>query len=634
MQNNANDGSYWWKSKTSSDLFENVFQYIHHLDTEQSYRSNDNLRNARLYGNYEMLGLNAHGYNQSKTGNSLRNRVTLNVVQSMVDTVVSKMTKNKPRPLFLTEGGNWELKQRSKKLTKFIDGTFSSTQFYEEGEKAFKDSAIFGTGAVKVFAQDGNIKSERVFIEELILDDVEAYYGKPRQMHQVKHIHKEVLVAMFPNQEVMIEQANNDDSKYSTSYVKQAKNLIRVVESWHLPSGKDAKDGRHAIVISNAKLLDEDYTKDYFPFVFFRWNTRPVGFFGQGISEQLAGIQLEINKLLRTIQVAMHLVSVPKIFLEASSKIVSAHINNKIGGIIKFAGSPPTFGNMGNISPDLFTQVDRLYARSFEIVGISQLSAESKKPTGLDSGKALREFNDIESERFLSVGKSYEKAYMDAAKIMIDMARDLYKDNKDLEVQVKGRKFIETIKWSEVDIENEKFVMDVFPTSALSRTPAGRLQDIQDLIDIGFIGKEEGMKLLDFPDLEGSMNMLNADSNNLDKIIDSMMEKGEYISPEPYQNLENGVRKMQQAYLMFKNENAPDDRLELLRQWMEDANGLILKSQQPSPDEIAAQQAEQLQIEQANLAEQELPIAPAPQEENANIPADQLEPELAPEIAI
>ena len=52
---------------------------------------------------------------------------------------------------------------------------------------------------------------------------------------------------------------------------------------------------------------------------------RPVGFFGQGLAEQLQGLQLEINKTLRTIQVSMHLVSVPKQLVEASSKLVSSH---------------------------------------------------------------------------------------------------------------------------------------------------------------------------------------------------------------------------------------------------------------------------------------------------------------------
>ncbi len=58
--------------------------------------------------------------------------------------------------------------------------------------------------------------------------------------------------------------------------------MIKVIESWHLKSGPKAKDGKHTICISSATLFEEQYDKDYFPFVFFRWGDRPVGFFGQG----------------------------------------------------------------------------------------------------------------------------------------------------------------------------------------------------------------------------------------------------------------------------------------------------------------------------------------------------------------
>ena len=336
--------------------------------------------------------------------------------------------------------------------------------------------------------------------------------------------------------------------------------MIRVVESWRLPSHKDSTDGKHTITMGREALLEEEYTKSYFPFIFFRWGERPVGFFGQGLAEQLSGLQLEINKILRTIQVSMHLVSVPKLLVEASSKIVSAHLNNKIGGIIKYAGTPPTYQELGRIPSDLFGHLDRLYQRAYEIAGISQLSAQSSKPAGLDSGKALREFNDIETERFLSVARRYEDTFIDAAHMMIDLAKDIYSYDNSFEVKVKSGKFVETIKWSEVNMDQDKFMMDVFPASALSHTPAGRLQDVQELMQAGFIGKEDALKLLDFPDLEGTMNMLNADTNNLEKIIEKMIEDGEYMPPEPCQNLENAVRKVQQAYLMYRMQGAPSDR--------------------------------------------------------------------------
>ena len=565
-------------------MAQDVQAFVKHIEKEQSYRSSDNLRHARLYGNYDILGLDAYSYTRVETSYNITHRVTLNIVQSMIDTVVSKITKNKPRPTFLTSAGDWTLQSKAKKLTKFVDGIFSSTKFYRLASKAFLDACIFGTGAIKVFVEDGQIKAERVFIEELKVDDTEAYYAEPRQMHQVKYIHKDVLKQMFPSKKVEIETYDYNQDQYPNANTQhKKKEMIRVVESWRLPSHKDATDGKHVITMGRVDLLDEEYTKCYFPFIFFRWGERPVGFFGQGLAEQLSGLQLEINKILRTIQVSMHLVSVPKLLVEASSKIVSAHLNNKIGGIIKYAGTPPAYQELGRIPTDLFGHLDRLYQRAYEIAGISQLSAQSSKPAGLDSGKALREFNDIETERFLSVARRYENTFIDAANMMIDLAKDIYQHDNSFEVKMKSGKFVETIKWSEVNMDEDKFMMDVFPASALSHTPAGRLQDVQELMQAGFIGKEDALKLLDFPDLEGTMNMLNADTNNLEKIIEKMIEDGEYMPPEPYQNLENAVRKVQQAYLMFRMQGAPENRLELLRQYMEDAQGLIMKASQQGP---------------------------------------------------
>ncbi len=201
------------------------------------------------------------------------------------------------------------------------------------------------------------------------------------------------------------------------------------------------------------------------------------------------------------------------------------------------------------------------------------LSAQSQKPSGLDSGKALREFNDLESERFMEVAQRYERTFIEAAKIMVGMAKEIYEEDGEFKVKVKGKKFIETIDWADVDLDEDKFVMEAFPTSSLSSTPAGRLQDVQELLQAGFITKEDGMKLLDFPDLESTMSLANAGIEDIDRMIELMIDKGEYQTPEPYQNLELGIKKCQQAYLKYKSEGADDDRLELFRRWMEDAQG-------------------------------------------------------------
>lgn len=603
------NGTRWWTAK-NKDLYQELFAFVSALESRQQYRTADNLRFARLYGNYDLSGLDVVSYSRSENSYNTVNRVTLNIVQSMIDTVVSKITKNRPKATFLTSGGDFSLQTKAKKLTKFIEGIYSYSNFYEKAALAFTDACIFGTGCIKIYIERGEIKVERVFIEEIKVDDVECYYSKPRQMHQEKYVHKDVLQQMFPKFRREIEVASNIDSTGQGSYMGDLKEMVKVIESWHLPSGPNAKDGKHSICISNATLFEEDYYKDYFPFVFFRWNTRPVGFFGQGLAEQLQGLQLEINKTLRTIQVSMHLVSVPKLLVEASSKIVSSHLNNKIGGVIKYAGTPPQYSPLGGIPSELFSHVDRLYQRSYEIAGISQLSAQSLKPAGLDSGKAIRTFNDIETERFMSVGKRYEKAFLDAAEIMIDLGKDIYEKNEDFGVKSSDGKFVETIKWKDVNMDADKYLMQIFPTSALSTTPAARLADVQDMLTANLINREQAISLLDFPDLESTMDLLTSDNRNLEKVIETMMDEGKYFPPEPYQNLENAVRKVQQAYLMYRLRNAPEERLELLRQYMEDCQTLLMKARdvEESPEDLAQKLAQMGAPAAANQAmEQALP---------------------------
>ncbi len=582
-----NSDYYWWKSKGDA-IAKSIFAQLKRYDTEQAYISAGNYRNMRLYGNVEMYTVRGFSGYRAEESTAMLNRVTLNIVQSMVDTVVSKITKNRPKPTFLTEGGDWALQRKAQKLTQFIEGQYDQTGFYQLAPLAFLDAAIQGTGAIKIYREGKNICAEKVFIDELVTDDHESIYGKPRQLHQKKYIHKDVLLAKFPKKAFEIERLGSAEmSSYASNTYDRARNMLLVTESWHLRSSEESTDGKHTICIDNCTLLEETWEHDYFPFVFFRYGIRPLGFWGQGLSEQLTGLQLEINKILRTIQVSMHLVSIPKIYVEASSNIVSAHLNNKIGGIVKYVGQPPTEGKLGSIPTELFAHLDRLYSRAYEIAGVSQLSANAQKPAGLDSGKALREYNDIESERFMSVGKRYEQGFLDAAPIYIDLIKEIAEENDgNLQIKVKGDKFLKTLDWKEVSLDKDMYLMQCFPTSSLASDPSGRLQDVQELMAAGFIGKEDGMKLLDFPDLRQFYNFNNAGLEDIERAIENIIDKGDYETPEPYQNLNLGITKMQQAYLYYRSQNAPESRLELFRRWIEDASALLKKAE-PQPSSVA-----------------------------------------------
>jgi hypothetical protein len=403
-------------------------------------------------------------------------------------------------------------------------------------------------------------------------------------------------MAQFPEHAEKIEASSSKGLNYRP-IAKSSKDQVFVIETWRLPSKKGKKDGKHVIAIENATLVNEEYKKNYFPFAFIRWNERPVGFYGQGLSEQLTGIQIEINKLLRTAQLSFNMFGVPRLLVEETSKIVDSHLNNNIGNVIRYRGTKPDFNVSNSIHPDVLNQIDRLYSRSYEIAGVSQLSAQSKKPAGVDSAVAMREYNDIESERFVLVGQRYENFYVESAKIMIDLAKEIYEETGEYKVKLKGKKFIEEIDWKDIDVEEDDFIIQPFPVSSLGTTPAGRLQKVQELINGNFIPREEAMELLDMPDIERYMSLEVAAIRNIYNTIDKIVEDGIYTQPEPYQNLAYGIKRFQAEYLICRDNGVEPERLEMLRRWITSATTALAKASAQA-QQAQAGQAQQMEAQQ------------------------------------
>lgn len=597
----------WWQE--SENVHEHLWALVKQLDTNSSNRLNEDSRNLRLYSNRQYINLNLPS-NQRKQQKSLSDsaRLTLNVIKSCIDTAAAKISKTKPRPQFLTSGGDYKSKRKAKQLTKYLDGLFDAGNVYAIAQDCFVDACIFGTGVLKILIQDESVAFERVLPSEIIIDEAEAYYGKPRQMHQRRFVSRHSLKHLFP------EFADVIDGAESSMNASDASNpdILTVLESWHLPSGKDAKDGRHTICISNATLQDSEYSEDCFPFAFLHWTKLPVGFFSQGLAEELTGIQIEINKILRNIQSAQNINSVPRVFIEGGSVANAASLQANPEGlsIVRYTGSEPKFLTASAMPGEIYAHLDRLINKAYEITGISQLSATSKKPSGIDSGVALREFQDIESERFVLAGQRWEEFFLTVAKVAINLSSELFQVNPKLNVKLSSRNGLEQINWKDVHLKEDEYVMRCFPTSILPTTPAGRLQTIQELIQAGFISKDEGMNLLDFPDLERSQSLANAGIDDVMMIIEKIVEDGEYTTPEPYFNLEACVKLAQGQYLRARQGGVDEDRLELLRRFIDDSKVLMTPPPQVA---IPAQSMEVPLARPEPLPENELvPQVPAP----------------------
>jgi hypothetical protein len=202
------------------------------------------------------------------------------------------------------------------------------------------------------------------------------------------------------------------------------------------------------------------------------------------------------------------------------------------------------------------------------------MAAQSKKPAGLDAAVALREMEDIESERFATVAQEYDNMHVDMAKHIIDLCKDMDEAGEKIEVKAESKKFVEKIKWKEVQIDENDVVLQLFPTSMLPKEPAGRIQYVTELMQSNLIDQDLGLSLLDFPDVEAALDVRNAPINNIEATIEKILDKGEYDPPEPFQNLDMGLKLFQSHYLLARDNGVDESRLELMRRWMTSAKAM------------------------------------------------------------
>lgn len=575
----------WWECKSKGETSDVLLSTFNYIKQNQNSRFKKAAIYARTYGNMPVanfIGMSAGG--MDKMNGMPADRPTFNLVQSCTDTLVSKVSQNRPTPVFLTDNSNYKQRKLAKQLNNFILGEFYQTKTYEKSTLSLRDALVEGTGCLHVYAtQDNKVGLERVFLTELFTDASESLYGAPRQLYRMKLIDRAVLKEFIPGNNAAISSAERAYPDNSSDASKSISDLVMVVEAWHLPSGKDSKDGRHVIACSSGVLLDEEYNKERFPFAFLHYSPPLLGFWAQGLAEQLLGTQMEINRLLITISRSINLMGVPRVWLEKGSKVVKANINNEVGMIGEYSGTVPIFqdGTSG-ISADIYAQLQRLIDYGYQQSGISMLQASSTKPAGLNSGEAIRSYNDISTDRFATLARRYDDFFIDLAYLIVDQAMDIAKETGSYQTIYPNKDGTKEINLPKLDLLEDPFVIQCYSMSSLPKDPAGRMQKIAEMIQAGMITIKEGRRLLDYPDLSQSEKLANAAEERIFQILDNIVEEGEYEAPDPFMDL-NLAKELVVAYInLYATTDLEEDRMEMLRQFYKQLLDMALQSQPPS----------------------------------------------------
>ncbi len=584
----------WWLAPDDASLAAQLCNTAAYLKTKQTYRMRQIAVSVRLYCGlsiYSYAGSNVSKMDQTKALPD--DKPTFNLIQSCTDTLTSRLGQSRPQPKFLTDGADYKQRHLAQRLNSFILGEFYQTKAYEKSLKMLRDCIVTGTGALKVYEGDNKkVCVDRVLTADLFVDENDAINGDPQQMVQLKLMDRDKLLANSPKRvESIINGTPQSYPDNAPDSGRTTADQIMVVEGWKLASGPDPKaegyvPGRHTLATVMGKIYDEPYHKTTFPFVFMNYSDPFLGFFGQGLATQLFGTQLTLNRILYTIARSITLVGVPRVFIDQASKVVKAHNNNEIGVIVTYSGTTPSYEVAPCNAPELYSERDKLIQYGFQQTGVSAMQATSQKPEGLDSGAAIRSYDDISSDRFAELSKKYENVYIDLAYLITDVAMDIAEREGKYQTVYPNKDGTKEVDLPAMKFLKDPFVIQCFTESSLPRTPAGRLATVTEQVQAGMLSLKEGRRLMRYPDLEQNERLDNASEERIFQILDKIVEDGKYTSPDGFMDFELAELLTVQYINLYLAANLEEEKADMLRRFFSQIQALKIAAIPPAPAPI------------------------------------------------
>ena len=249
------------------------------------------------------------------------------------------------------------------------------------------------------------------------------------------------------------------------------------------------------------------------------------------IVDELEGIQTQIDLINAKIAATSQLTPANLVFIDENSGLKSSDVNNKDCQIYPVGIQPGNTSNPVNVvtpvpfDPTWSTMLDYYINKAYDMVGISQLSAQSRKPSGLDSGVALQTMEDIESDRFETQITHYINAFINITNKYIEIVPET------AEI-LPSNKYNVGLTWAELKEQNNLFRVQFSAATALSKDPAERAKQIIQMSQIGLINPSKAAELMDMPDLTDAYSDAEAMQMAVSAVIDNAIEQDLYSVPD------------------------------------------------------------------------------------------------------
>ncbi len=566
------------------------------LEMVQNQVHEQNLWSAQLYSNRELAAFDWGTGQLYRASLAPITRTGENITMRVVDTMVSQIAKNKPKPKPTARGAAFSCRQQIRLLDKFLYGEWQRNNIYQHGKQVFRDAGIFGFGCMKVEVEDdpdhgARVSYERVFPDECLVDQMELVAcGKIRHFYRRRALPIEVVAATYDIDEDELRLLANQSSAYDYNPERPVgAGWIVVVEGYQV--GSKSNPGRWMVATSGCVLDEGEWPHDWLPYVFYHWQVPVSGFYSPGIVEQAIPYQIRLNEINEVIRDAQDLMGRPRVLIAEGSRVNPLEIDNVIGRFIKYTGIKPEAITWPAISAELYNERERQIQACMDHFGLSNLATTVTPPPGarFDSSPAFREFNAIQDDRLSDPAERFEEFYRQLAQRTTQVIEASGKNIKTTWYSGYKSAKAEVIEWDEIGHDAESYIMTMEMTSIYSMSPAAARDELEKQLAMGLITPEQYRMELADPDQESALSIQAAGAEDLNR-VQELLESGEFETPTPEQDLVNGITKMTLALLdlgRYKDDGKSKVSLAEIKMnfinWITVAKAITKKGTEPVP---------------------------------------------------
>lgn len=589
----------WWNAHLKGHEAHNFL--VGHIETMRANQGTRYANFRKLIAIYEW-GFKAAAWDSYEEAPLTEYTNAFNAAQNVVETIHSQICKQTVIPMPVTTGGGYSQRKRAKDLQRALEGEYDENVLEMVDSDVQMDVLVCGAGFAKVFSEFGRVRVEFVPCDDITIDDAEGRYRQPRSIYETKRMDRYKVLELYAS-------ADDEDGLWGTreerhraiiackaattkNGTRESSGLIDVHQAYHLPSGPNARDGRVAVVIDGCTLVDCERNRKRFPYAACVPRPRRRQFWGIPMMHDLAANQNEYERTTKKIQRSIQKGAGTHILAPRSANVNFREITNGEVDAVEYDGPvPPSMWSPDPVSPQLFRYQDDLPDRMMRTHGVSPMSSSGEVPAGLQqaSGKALQVFRDEGGGRLAPYHKARSAWHVLVCKLIIDEARDLADNDNGYAVPYASRRSLEKIEWKKVLIDEDEFVLKIFPISSLSQEPSAKFEQLQEMLNAGAITIEQFKRLFELPDLEAENEIDTADTDIIDMNLDIIAMEGRYLSPEPFDDLQLAKTRAGKFYNLCRaRKGIPEAHLELLRNYILDCDRLMTPPAPPAPAPGAA----------------------------------------------